>query len=389
MLASLATDRFEEVFQSTAKVHGLTHDYYKYPARFSPNFARFIIDELSEPGDWVLDPFMGGGTTIVEAVASGRQAIGSDVNSLARFVTLTKTTPLSNQDISGIRYWMQSVHGLTKDEGLRDRYIGNSVRNLPAEVYPFFAEALKLASRLRFPRQRRFARCALLRVGQRTLDSRLHLPESSTLPGELEKRVEQMLSGLQQFVTAARYTGTNKNKISGRRRLVNLSAANGRLVNVLKKSEIAPKLVLTSPPYPGVHVLYHRWQVLGRRETPAPYWLANQRDGHGEAYYTMGSRSALGMRNYFATLSTSLSNLRRMVSQDAYIVQLVSFSDTNAQLQMYLEVMDRAGFKEASVRKLGNRRVRSVPNRKWYNYRRQDNDASREVLLVHRPATAS
>ena len=215
------------------------------------------------------------------------------------------------------------------------------------------------------------------------------MPELSTLPSDLEKRVEQMLSGLHQFVAAARGTGTKKNKISGRRRLVSLSAANGRLVNILQKNEIAPKLILTSPPYPGVHVLYHRWQVLGRRETPAPYWLANQRDGHGEAYYTMGSRSALGMRNYFATLSTSLANLRRMVSRDAHVVQLVSFSDTSTQLPIYLEAMDRAGFDEAATRELGSRRERSVPNRKWYNSRRPDNDASREVLLVHRPSADS
>ena len=29
-------------------------------------------------------------------------------------------------------------------------------------------------------------------------------------------------------------------------------------------------LVVTSPPYPGIHMLYHRWQVDGRKETDAP-----------------------------------------------------------------------------------------------------------------------
>jgi hypothetical protein len=31
-----------------------------------------------------------------------------------------------------------------------------------------------------------------------------------------------------------------------------------------------PRLVLTSPRYAGVHVLYHRWQVDGRKEAPLP-----------------------------------------------------------------------------------------------------------------------
>lgn len=39
-------------------------------------------------------------------------------------------------------------------------------------------------------------------------------------------------------------------------------------------SNDTPGLILTSPPYPGVHVLYHRWQVQGRKETPAPFWIA-------------------------------------------------------------------------------------------------------------------
>ena len=38
----------------------------------------------------------------------------------------------------------------------------------------------------------------------------------------------------------------------------------------------APRLVVTSPPYPGVHVLYHRWQVDGRKEAPLPFMIANK-----------------------------------------------------------------------------------------------------------------
>jgi hypothetical protein len=51
-------------------VSGLTHDLYRYPARFSPLFARAAIETFTEPGDTVLDPFAGGSTTLVEALAS-------------------------------------------------------------------------------------------------------------------------------------------------------------------------------------------------------------------------------------------------------------------------------------------------------------------------------
>jgi DNA methylase len=48
-------------------VRGLTHGFYKYPARFSPSFVRAAIQTFTQPGDLVLDNHVGGGTTLVEA----------------------------------------------------------------------------------------------------------------------------------------------------------------------------------------------------------------------------------------------------------------------------------------------------------------------------------
>src|SRR2546430_1364438 len=80
-------------------VAGLTHNFYRYPARFSPEFASAAIALFSKPGQLVLDPYMGGGTTIVEALTSGRKAVGSDLNELSDFVVRAKTTPLTKAEI--------------------------------------------------------------------------------------------------------------------------------------------------------------------------------------------------------------------------------------------------------------------------------------------------
>jgi hypothetical protein len=71
-------------------VSGLTHNFYKYPARFSPSFVRQVILSFSSPGDLVFDPFMGGGTTLVEARALGRRAAGPDISSLDVFLDWNK-----------------------------------------------------------------------------------------------------------------------------------------------------------------------------------------------------------------------------------------------------------------------------------------------------------
>jgi tRNA G10 N-methylase Trm11 len=51
-----------------------------YRACFKPQLPRFFIERLTHAGDIVYDPFMGRGTTLVEAALLGRVPCGSDVN---------------------------------------------------------------------------------------------------------------------------------------------------------------------------------------------------------------------------------------------------------------------------------------------------------------------
>lgn len=64
-----------------------THDA-KYRGNWSPYIPRNIILRYSNEGDTVLDQFVGGGTTLVEAKLTERNAIGVDINPSA--VELTK-----------------------------------------------------------------------------------------------------------------------------------------------------------------------------------------------------------------------------------------------------------------------------------------------------------
>src|ERR1039457_5264417 len=91
------------------KVTGAPHYFYRYPARFSPVFAREAVKTFTEPGDFVLDPFCGGGTTLVEALSLGRRAAGMDVSSLATFLARTKTTPISVHDKREIAEWLAAL----------------------------------------------------------------------------------------------------------------------------------------------------------------------------------------------------------------------------------------------------------------------------------------
>lgn len=64
-----------------------------YRACFKPQLPRFFIQRLTKPGDVVYDPFMGRGTTLVEAALLGRVPFGNDVNPLSVTLTRPRLTP--------------------------------------------------------------------------------------------------------------------------------------------------------------------------------------------------------------------------------------------------------------------------------------------------------
>jgi len=191
---------------------------------------------------------------------------------------------------------------------------------------------------------------------------------------------------MREFVSACRKSGVAKNAISGRRLLLNRSAV-GRAQDVGLRDVIGkPRLVFTSPPYPGVHVLYHRWQYRGRRETPAPYWIANVLDGSGTSYYCGGSRTPTGVRNYFNMIVGAFGSVAELMHPEGIVVQIVGFSNVSEQLPLYLTAMQQAGFDEIRSAHLEEGRLkRRVANRKWYAKLQGDVDAATEFLLVHRP----
>ncbi len=70
-----------------------------YRACFKPQLPRFFIERLTAPGDVVYDPFMGRGTTPLEAALLGRVPFGNDVNPLSIVMTRPRLRPPSLADV--------------------------------------------------------------------------------------------------------------------------------------------------------------------------------------------------------------------------------------------------------------------------------------------------
>jgi hypothetical protein len=220
-------------------------------------------------------------------------------------------------------------------------------------------------------------------LGQWALDCRdFDAPRRRRLAEKLPTLVDEMLDGLHEFALACRSAGIAKPASRRNRVLLWRTAVGVESESVFER--LRPRLVFTSPPYPGVNVLYHRWQYRGRQETPAPYWIADVPDGYGASFYTGGSRTPTGHKNYFAMVTAAFRSIANVVADDAYVVQLVGFSDMVTQLPLYLQCMREVGLEESTV--AGERLGRTVPNRKWYAKLKGAVDASMEVLLIHRRA---
>ncbi len=91
------------------KAHAL-HEV-SYRACFKPQLPAFFIAQLTTPGEAVYDPFMGRGTTPLEAALLGRRPMGNDVNPLSTLLVRPRLTP---PDITAIE---QRLRGIAWDTG--------------------------------------------------------------------------------------------------------------------------------------------------------------------------------------------------------------------------------------------------------------------------------
>lgn len=389
------SQRLIEAARDQSRVKGLTHEFYRYPARFSPNFVRGAIDAFTRPGDWVVDPFAGGGTTLVEAMAMGRNALGIDISSLSSFLCEAKTQILSDQDVSAFTRWMERIDETINMHAPSERHDAYAdagyYRNLDGPEFWRLRKAIEQAvssvERLRRKQAHVLARCVVLKTAQWALDSRKTRPSVKDFKAQMYKQAGLMLKAALEF----------RDQVNGLDlvvppRAISLNRTTAGAERVKAVADICPpKLIVTSPPYPGIHVLYHRWQVDGRKEAPAPFWIAGKLDGAGSSYYTLGDRKNPGLQSYFDNLKSTFTSVAAMAGDETTVVQMVAFSKPDWQLPKYLEVMKDCGLEEhrpweVALDDEDGRLWRNVPSRRWHAHQKAHAPGAREVVLIHRKA---
>jgi len=378
------------------------HEFYRYPARFSPSFAASVIAAFADPGDVVLDPFVGGGTTLVEARLAGRVGVGSDINQLATFVSLAKTAVHTSASLDKARHWLETK---PQSLGLRRRaswdptwqtngYLRHLDMSDTWRIRHVLAQALESLGAVDDSRAQLLIRCAILRTGQWALDMREEIPTVELFRTKLATALGQMIEVAAEYTSSARAADRAVRSGGLLRTLVLDQGLPGLADYTGLAAYPAPALICTSPPYPGVYVNYHRWKVRGRKETAAPYWVAGCLDGHGMAHYTMAAKVSPNLGAYFGRLTLAWSDLARIADSSTWVVQVVGFHHPESDLPQYLAAMDASGFVERRFEVLATasdgRLWRDVPGRRWWvAAAAKDGTAphtAREVVLVHQLA---
>lgn len=95
------TDRPQLNFDNQNTLYA-THGLHAFAAKCPPQLVEFAVSRYSKPGELIVDPMVGSGTSLVESRLMGRNAIGYDIDPLARLVAQVKSQIIDDSEVEAI-----------------------------------------------------------------------------------------------------------------------------------------------------------------------------------------------------------------------------------------------------------------------------------------------
>ena len=226
---------------------------HPYPAKFIPDLPGALLDVLPLPkGSAIFDPFVGSGTTLVEAQRRGIASVGSDLNPIACLISRVKTS-LTPEGIEGV---VKDV--LERSLGFKDvvvptipnlnHWFTDAVQNCVARLVMAISEAPDTHQ-------------DFLRLSLSSILVRVSNQDSDT-------RYAAISNSLNALDVYKAFTGAT-NKIANGLRSRMESIVSAKVIEgdtlQLKKTDLIPKIgaIITSPPYPNAYEywLYHKYRM--------------------------------------------------------------------------------------------------------------------------------
>ena len=323
------------------------HRLHPYHGKFIPQLVEALLDRYLEPGEHVLDPFAGSGTTLVQALESGLDATGLDIAAFNCLLMRVKTAPY---DLEGLGVELQEV--AARVESLPKR--GGRASGFLREWYAPQAVAELLGFHALIPeyRHRDVLRVILSRAARSARRAAHFDLEAPKAPQRKEywchkhRRECRPVESARGFLR--RYTLDTLERIERFACVRDAEREATVLHGDAREAELAGPYdgILTSPPYPGL-IDYHEqhryaYELLG---------LDDRRER--EIGAAASGTSIAALEAYRAGIAAVLARASAALRPGAPVLVVV-----NDRRDLYPEILARAGLElEARLRRHVNRRT--------------------------------
>lgn len=296
----------------------VTHGLHPYPAKFIPHIPRELIRSYSMPGDLVWDPMCGSGTTLVEAMLEGRNAVGTDINPVAALASRAKTTPLTKLELVEARQLASKFRSEAQactQPGWRNELVLPEFHNrdhwFDKQVCRELQFAKELIGTTESPHVRDLALCVfsslIVPFSNQESETRWRAKRRDVSPGQVVEKLGLKLSAATDAVIGLAEISKGEAEV--------------RCVDA-RESELSDEtvdLVVTSPPYANSHdyYLYNKLRLfwLGFDVAPIQDQEIGSRNKHSDRKE--------GIETYLEAIAGVLAEVRRTLTPRGVAVIVV------------------------------------------------------------------
>lgn len=333
----------------------LTHDLHPYPAKFIPQIPGHCIANLSLPGELILDPFGGSGTTALEAVRHGRRALSVDANAVGTLIGRVKTSNLDRtaaRELHAIRSALTTLLvDLPSPEILCEKHracipeIPNIDKWFPISSRGELAGIRERIGKITSEKARDIALLALSRIvlsvsfqdSETRYTSKPHeIPQGETIKRYLVA-LDAIVRNVIRTQAALRY-GVSAFVTADTRNLAK---------DVCRPGTV--DLIVTSPPYGNAndYHLYHRFRLL---------WLGHDPRNLGRieiGSHLRHQKESSGFDTYAEEMEQTLQNMYEFLRPGRYAVLVVGDAIYKKVLYLAAELLgeraEKVGFETVCI----------------------------------------